>query len=75
MRKEVHHVPLPSSAADGAPEDCLRRLPQMSTTRERDGLKLLFLLLSLALCCLSILLFIIHAQFEFTSTCSFFFRI
>ena len=74
MRKEVHHVPLPSSAADGAPEDCLRRLRQMNTTRRRDGLKLL-LLLSLALCCLSILLFIIHAQFEFTSTCSFFFRI
>ena len=50
-RKKVRHVPFPSSAAEGMPEDCSRRLPHMSTARGRNGgLNLLPLLLFLALC-------------------------
>ena len=50
-RKVVRHVPFPSSAAEGVPEDCSRLLPHMSTARGRNGgLNLLPLLLFLALC-------------------------
>lgn len=77
-RKVVRHVPFPSSAAEGVPEDCSRLLPHMSTARGRNGgLNLLPLLLFLALCCLLVsIYFTIHVQFEFTSTCfCFFFHI
>ena len=37
-RMEGHaHVPFPSSVTEGMPEGRQRRIPQMSTARERDG--------------------------------------